>query len=171
MPNYRRYYLAGHAVFVTVVTHERDPWLNDATNLRALLESMRRVKRLYPFRHVAHVILPDHFHWLFVPRESSAWSRIVGAVKRDVTWRMKERGSCHERLWQNRFYDHVVRDEHDFGRHLDYIHYNPVKHGHCHAAGEYANSSFLAWVKRGVYPPEWGVSTSPPRHLHDMDLD
>ncbi|WP_459874248.1 transposase, partial [Endothiovibrio diazotrophicus] len=67
MPRYRRYTLPDRPVFVTVVTHEREPWLKEPRNAERLLGAMRDVKAHHSFRHLAHVIQPDHFHWLFVP--------------------------------------------------------------------------------------------------------
>lgn len=172
MPNYRRHYVPGHAVFVTLVTFGRRPWLKEPLNREILLSAMHRVKDKHPFRHLAHVIMPDHMHWLFAPDEQRAnFSAIVAAVKRDVTWRLKEQGKPADPLWQNRFYDHVIRDANDFERHLDYIHFNPVKHGLVSDPGEYLWSSFPEWRQRGVYHADWGVLDTPPASIANMDLE
>jgi putative transposase len=155
MPRYRRHHVPGHPVFLTIVTHGRRPWLAEDQATETLLASMRWAKTRYPFRHLAHVILPDHLHWLLRPAEDTCFSDLVAAVKRDVTWRRKAAGS-EGPLWQSRFYDHLIRDPQDLARHLDYIHYNPVKHGHASRAGDYPHSSFAEYVKRGVYIPDWG---------------
>ena len=169
MPDYRRFYPANQTVFVTIVTNRRKPWLADSTNVAALLDAMRRVKRKYPFRHLAHVILPDHFHWLFQAGGDANFSAIVAGVKRDVTWHLKRRRDGP--LWQDRFFDHVIRDDADFARHADYIHYNPVKHGVASSAFEHPHSSFRAWVERGVYPPRWGAGETAPDGIEDMNLE
>lgn len=88
MPNYRRYY-PPLPVFVAVVTHARRPWLLAEVDL--VLGAMRWVKAHLPYRHLAHVLLPDHLHWLFVPAEPRDLSRIVAAVKREASWRLKAR--------------------------------------------------------------------------------
>ena len=156
MPNYRRHYLPGHSVFVTVVTNRRRPWLGESRNTVLLLEAMRTVKSLHPFRHDAHCVMPDHLHWMFTPEDAN-FSIIVAAVKRNVTARLKERGDAGSPpYWQSRFYDHVIRDEDDFWRHLDYIHFNPVKHGVASAPADHLHSSFQEWCKRGVYEADWG---------------
>lgn len=92
MPNYRRYYLPSHAVFITVVTHDRNPRLADDAVVKILRDSMNRAKTLYPFRHLAHVILQDHLHWLLEPAIPNDLPRIIAAVKRNVTWQLKDRG-------------------------------------------------------------------------------
>ena len=171
MPNYRRHYVPGHAVFVTLVTFERRPWMEDPLNREVLLSAMHRVKDKHPFRHFAHVIMPDHMHWLFAPGEPTDFSVIVAALKRDVTWRLKEQGKLDGPLWQNRFYDHVIRDENDFARHLDYIHFNPVKHGVAVSPCSYAWSSFSSWCEKGVYPPDWGKTGNIPESIRNMNLE
>jgi putative transposase len=62
----------------------------------------------------------------------------------------------HLRFWQKRFWDHIIRDEEDLAQHLDYIHYNPVKHGLVTRPEEWQHSSFIAWQERGAYPEQWG---------------
>lgn len=60
-------------------------------------------------------------------------------------------------IWQRRFWEHQIRDEHDFERHLDYIHYNPVKHGYAKRAKEWPYSTFHRYLQQGIYPQEWDV--------------
>lgn len=145
--------------------------MEDPLNREVLLSAMHRVKDKHPFRHFAHVIMPDHMHWLFAPEERTDFSVIVAAVKRDVTWRLKEQGKLDRPLWQNRFYDHVVRDEDDFSRHLDYIHFNPVRHGLAADPGDYPWSSFSEWCKKEAYPSRWGESGDMPAGIRNMDLE
>jgi putative transposase len=121
-----------------------------------LLESVRWAKTEHPYHHLAHVILSDHLHWMLLPEAGTSYSDLVAATKRDVTWRLKEKGLSGP-FRQKRFYDHVIRDGDDFGRHLDYVHFNPVKHGCATRAADYRWSSFREWVKRGAYPEDWGA--------------
>ena len=172
MPNYRRYYIAGRAVFVTVVTRKRLPWFADAAHVDLLMNAMQGVKEIHPYEHIAHVVLPDHFHWMFALIGDGNFSRVVAAIKRDITWRIKEAGQkVGAGLWQARFYDHVIRNDDDFSRHLDYIHYNPVKHGLAASAHVYAYSSFTRWVEQGVYPDNWGSVGVEPVALKGMNLE
>src|SRR5690606_19379522 len=60
-------------------------------------------------------------------------------------------------IWQRRYWEHQIRDEEDFARHVDYIHYNPVKHGHVRRVRDWPFSSFHRWVQRGDLPKEWGL--------------
>ena len=72
-------------------------------------------------------------------------------------------------IWQPRYWEHTIRDEHDFDRHFDYVHYNPVKHGHVNCPGDWPASSFHRWVRAGVYDPEWGCASR--GGLSFLDLD
>jgi putative transposase len=168
MPKYRRYDLPGHSVFLTLVTYNRTPWFADEQCIEVLLHSMQWAKTKYPFRHIAHAILHDHLHWMLRPEPDTKVSDLVAALKRDVSWRLKE--SSHTGpFWQNRFYDHIIRDDDDFARHLDYVHFNPVKHGLVRSPGEHRWSSFSEWVKRAVYPKEWG--SIEPERIKGMELE
>ena len=69
-------------------------------------------------------------------------------------------GTLH--LWQRGFWDHVIRDDLDYERHFNYIHYNPVKHGLALHPGEYPHTSFQEYVKRGWYGPTWAQDVMPP---------
>ena len=122
-------------------------------------------KRLTPFVMDACVILPEHLHCIWQLPDgdddfSTRWrliksyfSRHLECDERISTSRMRknERG-----IWQRRFWEHLVRDDRDFGDHLDYIHLNPVRHGFVSSPSEWPHSSFSKWVERGVYEPNWG---------------
>ena len=168
MPKYRRLALPGHPVFLTLVTDRRRRWLGDEAAVQCLLDSMCWARQRYPFAHLAHVILPDHLHWLVRPSDGTSFSDLVRAVKRDVTWRLKGTG-IEGPLWQKRFYDHVIRDRDDLARHLDYVHYNPVKHGYALRPLDYRWSSFAQWLERGVYTEDWGAVE--PQRISGMDLE
>ena len=90
MSKYRRYYLPAAPVFITLATQYRKPWLIDHAEL--VLASMHRVKEKHKFRHIAHVLLPDHMHLIIAPLSDSNFSKIIAAIKTDISWRMKEQG-------------------------------------------------------------------------------
>jgi putative transposase len=154
MPRYRRHFEPGRSVFLTLVTECRRPWLRGEDAKRDVLSAMERVRRFHPFRNIGHVLLDDHLHWLIAPALAVNVSHLVGSMKRDISYRSPMRGV--RSLWQPRFHDHVIRDQADLHRHLDYLHFNPVKHGYCKHASEYRWSSFSHWTARGVYGPDWG---------------
>lgn len=161
---YRRADIQGGTFFFTVNLAERrgsllvDHWA-------ALRDVVRRVRTRHPFGIDAWVVLPDHLHAIWtLPKGdrdySTRWalikagfSRAIDPGERRSASRLKkgERG-----IWQRRYWEHFIRDELDFARHVDYVHYNPVKHGHVAQARDWPYSTFHRYVARGVYKHDWG---------------
>jgi putative transposase len=182
MPNYRRFTVPGAAVFFTVVTHQRRRFLTDPLARRCLGDALRVVRARYAFEIPAIVLLPDHLHAIWIlPQGDPAYSLRWRRIKEEFTERYlaeggeeggrsssqqvrKERG-----VWQRRFWEHTIQDEDDFGRHCDYIHYNPVKHGLAACPRDWPYSSFHRWVSLQAYPPDWGCSSRGPMELGLLD--
>jgi putative transposase len=171
IPNYRRFFVPGGTLFLTIATYERSPFFADEINVERLRQAFAQVKRERPFDFVAAVILPDHLHVLWtLPRGDTAYSVRVGRIKvlftralrghnalpQDVSAsRQKHRES---NVWHRRFWEHTIADDRDFEQHLNYIHYNPVKHGHARCPHSWPHSSFARSVADGLYDPHWGCS-------------
>lgn len=159
MPNYRRTRADCGTWFFTVVTAGRRPILTATASIGALRQSIAEVRRELPFMIDAWVVLPDHMHAIWTLHEgafSDRWARI----KREFTRQcglphVSSRGS-YAGIWQPRFWEHWVRDEIDFGRHMDYVHYNPVKHGYVRRVTDWPWSTFHRCVQRGMYTADWG---------------
>jgi len=140
--------------FFTVVTHQRQPWLADPAAIHRLGLAFRDVMRKRPFVMDAVVLLPDHLHaiWRLPPDDnefSTRWRLIKHFVSTapGQTWR-----------WQPRFWEHTLRDDEDWRRHVEYIHYNPVKHGYVTAPADWPFSSFRRAVARGWHQADWGAA-------------
>ena len=160
MPNYRRARVAGGTYFFTVVARERRPVLTGEAVRTALREAIARVRATKPFRVDAWVLLPDHLHclWTLPPGDadfSSRWSAIKRLTSQAAAGSAGTE-SAQSGLWQERFWEHVVRDDPDFARHADYIHWNPVRHGHAARAADWPYSTFRRYCELGVYPDDWG---------------
>jgi putative transposase len=169
MPNYRRNYVPGGTYFFTVVTHERRPLFEREANRQLLGNAMRSIRSKRPFTPFAMVLLPDHFHcvWILPPNDDE-YSLRIAQIKESFTRtflsaggregeRSANRVKHRERaVWQHRFWEHTVRDEDDLIRCVDYIHWNPVKHGYVARPIEWKWSSFSRFVAAGDYPAEWG---------------
>ena len=168
---FRRQYAPGAAVFITQVIAYRIPIFRDDELVDLLRAVLHEAQARYPFRMLAYVFLPDHFHLLIRPRPDITHSQIMHSVKPNFTKLYKQRISftgVGMRFWQARYYDHVIRDEEDFAHHLDYIHYNPVRHGYVSRPELWRHSSFGHWQQRGYYPERWGWSL--PDSLHDFSV-
>jgi len=156
MSDYRRVYVPGGTYFFTVVTAGRRPWLQSPGALAALRHAMRATRYRRPFDTLAIVVLPDHLHTIWVlPENDHDFSIRWKTVKQRCTNALRRSG-LQPPFWQPRFWEHLIRDETDLRRHVDYIHYNPVKHGCCAMAADWTASSFHRFVEDGVYPRDWG---------------
>jgi len=150
---YRRAYQRGGCYFFTQVTKNRNPIFNKAENIALLREAFIHVKQKYSFEMDAAVVLPDHLHCIWcMPEDDPDFSRRWRLIK---TWFTKHY-QLNSSVWQSRFWEHMIRDEEDYRHHLDYIHFNPVKHGYVKTAEDWPYSSFKKFVKSGYYPLNWG---------------
>lgn len=175
MPRYIRAFVPGGTFFFTVATLERRRGLL-TEYIAALRAAFTAERRLHPFVVDAIVVLPDHLHCLWTLPSGDAdfsmrwhaikatFSRAIPRGERLSTRRVAkgERG-----IWQRRFWEHAIRDERDFERHADYIHYNPVKHGYVQRAADWPHSTFRRFVRRGVYAMDWGAGVD----VRGMDLE
>lgn len=172
MSTYRRAYQPGGCYFFTVVTNKRHAILTNPDVLERLRAAFRHVQTTRPFTIEAMVILPDHLHCLWqMPADnhdfSTRWRMIKHYVSIGVGAPINSR---KEKLfWQRRFWEHLIRDEEDWRRHMDYIHYNPVKHGYVAKVSDWPHSSFHQAVKEKLYPPDWGGFE--PENVKKMDIE
>lgn len=168
MPEYRRARTPGATFFFTVNTHLRQPFLIDSDVRAALREGIDRVRSTMPFQIDAWVLLPDHLHcvWTLPVGDadfSTRWRVIKTIVTQRCSPRLNKREMLSERrvaknqssLWQQRFWEHQIRDDEDFTRHVDYIHWNPVKHGHVVQVGDWPYSSVHRYMRQGLLSANW----------------
>jgi putative transposase len=170
MSDYRRVYIPGGTYFFTLVTYRRQPIFSYDGRVELLRRSFREVKSKRPFDLLAAVILPDHLHCLWCLPEGDAdfstrWQMVKTSFSRRIPAEIIKDGA--KTIWQPRFFDHCIRDESDFHKHLDYIHYNPVKHGLVSSPGEWPYSSFARFVALGWYTSSWGDVVPP--DVEDME--
>lgn len=110
------------------------------------------------FEFIAWVVMPDHWYALIDPKDNDM-ALLMRKIKLSFSsYYRKAYNLKAATLWQHRYWDHMIRNQADFNRHVDYIHYNPVKHGLVYRPIDYRYSSFDDYCKRGVYGPDWGVN-------------
>jgi putative transposase len=164
---YRRVYIKGGTYFFTLVTYDRHPILTSHKAIELLSNAFRYTTDRLPFEVVASVILPDHMHFIWTLSEESSdfstrWRLIKSYFTRHwdegrITSESSSRIRKGEReVWQRRFWEHLIRDDLDLSRHIEYIHYNPVKHGYVNSPKDWQFSSFIKYVQDGLYTPDWG---------------
>jgi putative transposase len=163
MTSYRRNFIPGGTFFFTVNLAQR--WSRGLVDNIALLRHAFRDTRLrHPFAIDAIVVLPDHLHAVWTLPEGDAdfvlrWRQIKSAFARGLPPGERVAASRAEKgergIWQRRYWEHTVRDEGDLARHIDYIHFNPVKHGHVGRVSAWPYSSFHRMVRLGILPEDW----------------
>ncbi len=113
------------------------------------------------------MILPDHIHSVWtLPQADADYSMRWRNIKRSFTQQVtaserpavfaSRRHKGEQAIWQRRFWEHRIRDEQDFSNHIDYIHYNPVKHGYVKRPVDWAHSSIHRYIRQGILPATWG---------------
>lgn len=172
MSHYRRASISGGTYFFTVVTYRRRPILCDAPVRAALRSAIKTVQSRYPFTIDAWVLLPDHLHcmWTLPPNDSDfagRWSLIKRSVSlacaedyHRADWMTASKTKHREStFWQRRYWEHGIRHETDFSRHVDYIYINPVKHNCVSRVCDWPYSTFHRDVAKGLYNRNWGGDT------------
>jgi putative transposase len=169
MVRYRRNFVPGGTYFFTVTLADRtSSALTD--HVDALRTAFRIARHERPFTIEAIVILPDHLHAIWaLPSGDSDFSSRWKRIKAHFTHRLVTAGTPVRRhrngeyaLWQRRFWEHTIRNEIDFERHVDYVHFNPIKHRLVNRVSEWPYSSFHAYVRRGLLPVDWAGDVDEP---------
>lgn len=165
MTQYRRTSIPGATWFFTVNLAERKGNRLLIDEIEELRAAFRKVQAAHSFQIDAAVILPDHLHCIWtLPSNDSDFSTRWGLIKANFSRSTENRERLSESrrkrgergIWQRRFWEHLIRDEEDFIRHTDYIHWNPVKHGWVKKVVDWPHSSFHAYLRRGLYDSNWG---------------
>ncbi len=158
MSQYRRVVCPGGRFFFTLVTYQRQKVFLCEENISVLRSAIVKVRAVRPFQIDAMVVLPDHIHCIWSLPEndsdySGRWREIKKAVSKNIV-----HSSPFKTIWQRRFWEHVISDENDWRNHMDYIHFNPVKHGYVKSPADWPWSSFSRLVEKGYYESDWGRS-------------
>ncbi len=165
MPNYRRAWVPGGTYFFTVnLLERRQTLLLDRVD--ALRWAFRTARAARSFDVIALVVLPDHVHCVWrLPRDdadnATRWRHIKTlfsqALPPDERRSARRIAKCERGIWQRRFWERLLRDDRDLAHHVDYIHFNPVKHGYVDRACDWPYSSLHRYIRRGVLPAGWGI--------------
>jgi putative transposase len=164
MSRYRRAKVEGGTFFFTVTLADRS---SDALvrHIELLRAAYSFVQQRHPFETIAICVLPDHLHavWVLPAADtdySKRWSLIKSRFSRglsDPKFRSPSKIAKRDKgIWQRRYWEHVIRNDADLERHVDYTHFNPVKHGLVTRVCDWPHSSFHNHVARGMLPQDWG---------------
>ncbi len=164
---YRRTFVPGGTYFFTVVTARRRKLFCDEGTIQLVRQAFHHVNANHPFMVNAMVVLPNHLHCIWtLPATDDDYPTRWRLIKTWVTKHYPPRrphDSRHPRLrepavWQARYWEHLIRNEEDYRQHVEYIHYNPVKHGQVRRPWDWPHSSFRQYVQERLYPKEWGAT-------------
>lgn len=154
--NYKRLYVPNSLIFITAVTKDRKPLLID--NINYLREAFKISKQKYLFDIVAIIINKDHFHMIIKPDDINSYPKIMGCIKSTFTkisgLEHKNNNKRESDIWQRRYWEHTIVNEEDLYKHIDYIHYNSMKH-YSIAPKDWEYSSFKNFVNNGFYEMSW----------------
>ncbi len=167
MSQYRRIFIPGGTYFFTVVTYKHKPIFNDKKTNELLNKMWRHVSKNHPFTTDAFCLLPDHFHCVItLPENDSNYPLRIREIKRLFSrmYRIYDNDSINvsrlkraERtIWQRRYWEHTIRNDKDLDHHIQYIHFNPVKHGYVERVKDWYFSSFHQYVRLGLVDENWG---------------
>ena len=183
MSNFRRANTKGGTYFFTVVTYRRQRFLCDERVRSALREGTKAAQVTHPFTIDAWVLQPDHCHciciWTLPPDDADfgiRWAMIkrlvtkqCGSELKSNDWmnpsKLKRKEST---LGQRRFWEHQIGDERDYEKHMDYLHYNPAKHGLVAKVADWPHSTFHRYVQKGVYGMNWASEVSAKENVEDF---
>lgn len=189
---YKKLFIPNTYVHLVIVAYKRKLIL--INNIDLLRESFKHAKSFFNFEIFAICILPDHFHLILRPEHIDEYPKIITSIKyyfskhiddvgvetptytynnlsnnkKEITIGYKNKGE--KGIWQRRYWEHTIRDEQDLNKHLDYIHYNPVKHGLTKNVKDWQHSSFEKFVKLGNYEANWG-SQEDVKYIATMGYD
>ena len=169
MPDYRRKYQPGGTYFFTVVTNLRKPIFASPNAVDLFQTEWQKVKSVLPFETIAYCILPDHIHCIWaLPEGDHNFSQRWQMIKANFSRSFRNKGSINIQIseskikkresgiWERRFWEHLIRDPEDLNRHIDYIHFNPLKHRLVNDLVKWKYSSFSQYLKDGSYDANWG---------------
>lgn len=158
----------GTTYFFTVVSNLRRPILCDEPIRDALRNAIKTTAQEYPFKIDAWVLMPDHLHAIWtLPADDLNYSRRWALIKRRVSqecaglynkieYIRASNVTRHEStIWQRRFWEHTIRDDADFENHMNYVHFNPLKHGLVDDLSSWPYSTFQRCIEQGLYPADW----------------
>jgi len=159
---------AGTTYFVTLECLLHHPLLAPPGLKQMLISALRETKRQFGLSIGAYVILDDHLHLVLIaPTESDFHGPMNYLRARFVrAWRDDDKTRNEDMFWEHGFRSRLLVDADKLRQHVDYIHYDPVRHGLCERAYDYRWSSLRARVEQGHYPEDWAVMGPPASISH-----
>lgn len=158
---YRRTYVDGGTYFFTVNLENRQSTVL-VDHIALLRDAVAAVKSKHPFNIDAAVVMPEHLHMIWtLPVNESDFSTRWRLIKRQFSDKVPSDAASSDRIWQARFWEHQIRNSADLENHINYIHYNPVKHGYVNRPSNWEYSSIHKYIRADILPVDWGSASLP----------
>lgn len=165
--NYRRVFIQNSYVHLVILAYNRQNIFTG--NIELLRRAFKNAHNYFKFEILAICVLPNHIHMILKPDIISEYPRIITSIKyyfskniNNVGQECPTYGYTNKRergIFQRRYYEHTIKSEDEYNNHINYIHFNPVKHGLVNAVKDWEYSSFHKFVKKGFYEENWGSET------------
>ena len=169
--NYKRLFVPNSLIFITIVTKDRKQILIE--NIKYLRDVFKLAKQKFEFEIYAIIVNQDHIHMIIRPDEIKSYPKIIGTIKSSFTKlagiKYSKNANRETNIWQRRFWEHTIRNENDLYKHLDYIHYNSVKH-YGIVPRDWNYSSFNKFVKMRYYEKDW-CNLEDKYKINEMDCE
>lgn len=177
--NYRRVFVPNTYLHIIITSYERKPvFIN---NINILRTAFKNTMHLYKYEIIAICVLPDHIHLILHPDDINNYPKIISSIKhyfsRNVgqvcptdELKLGYKNKREKGIFQRRYWEHTIRDEEELNNQINYIHYNPVKHGYVQNVISWKYSSFHKFVKQGLYEESWG-SFKDIENFKDLDFE
>ena len=166
--NYRRVFIPNSCIHLIILAYKRRNIF--IANIELLRQAFGNAKTYFDFEIISICVLPDHIHVVLKPQNIIDYPKIITSVKYHFSKNMTlvvgqecpTYGYLNKRekgIFQRRYYEHTILTEEELNNHINYIHFNPVKHGLVKAVKDWQYSSFHKFVEQGLYEQNWGSET------------
>jgi len=164
--NYKRVFIPNSYVHLIIVAYDRkDIFIK---NIELLRNAFIDAKKYFNYEIVAICVLPNHIHVILNPDNIIEYPKIITSIKyyfsknynvgvETPTYGYINKGE--KGIFQRRYFEHTICSQDELNNHINYIHYNPVKHEYVQYVKDWEYSSFHKFVENNLYDINWGSST------------
>lgn len=177
--NYRRVFVPNTYLNIIITSYNRKPIFID--NIDILRTALKNTMQVYKYEIIAICVLPEHIHLILYPQDINNYPKIISSIKHYFSRNVGQvcptddlkigyKNKREKGIFQRRYWEHTIRNEEELNNQINYIHYNPVKHGYVHNVKNWEFSSFHKYVKLGLYEENWG-SLKDIENIKDLDFE
>ena len=175
--NYKRVFVLNSYVHLIVVAYNRKDIFIE--NIELLRVSFKNAKQFFDFEIIAICVLSNHIHMILNPKNIHEYPKIITSIKHyfsrhyDVGVETPTYGYVNKGekgVFQRRYFEHTICSQEELNNHINYIHYNPVKHGYVKNVKDWKYSSFHKFVEDKFYDNNWG-SSADIENIKNLDFE